>query len=100
MGFKSFTRSVEQLRPDPRYQNRLIAKFINCLMYEGKKSVAIRQFYGALDIIAKKVKDGKPHKPLAGDEGKCIGCHSPHETPYPLKGLDRSVRISRGLETV
>ena len=60
MGFKSFTRSVEQLRPDPRYQNRLIAKFINCLMYEGKKSVAMRQFYGALDIIAKKVKDAPP----------------------------------------
>ncbi len=60
MGFKSFTHSVAQLRPDPRYQNRLIAKFINCLMYEGKKSVASRQFYGALDIIAKKVKDASP----------------------------------------
>ncbi len=60
MGFKSFTRSVEQLRPDPRHQNRLIGKFINCLMYEGKKAVATRQVYGAMDIIAKKVKDAQP----------------------------------------
>ncbi len=60
MGFKSFTHSVEQLRPDARFQNRLVSKFINCLMYEGKKSVASRQLYGAFDIIAKKVKDASP----------------------------------------
>ena len=60
MGFKAFTRSVEQLRPDPRYQNKLISKFINCLMYEGKKGVATRQLYGALEIIANKVKDASP----------------------------------------
>jgi len=60
MGFKAFTRSVDQLRPDPRYQNKLISKFINCLMHEGKKGVATRQFYGALEIIANKVKDASP----------------------------------------
>jgi small subunit ribosomal protein S7 len=60
MGYKKWTRSVEQLRPDARYNNVLVSKFINCLMYEGKKSVATRVFYDAMDIVAKRVKDAEP----------------------------------------
>ena len=37
-----------------------LSKFINCLMWDGKKSVAQRLFYSALDEIEKKVKDHKP----------------------------------------
>ena len=54
---KKFTASAEQLKPDPVYDNKLASKFINCLMYDGKKSVAQRLFYGALDIISKEIKD-------------------------------------------
>jgi len=39
---------------DPRYNDKVISKFINCLMESGKKSVAQSVFYGALDVIAKK----------------------------------------------
>ncbi|GMV98258.1 MAG: 30S ribosomal protein S7 [Phycisphaerae bacterium] len=60
MAFKRFTRSDEQLRPDPRFDSKLVSKFINCLMYDGKKSVATRLFYEAMDVIAKKVKDAQP----------------------------------------
>ncbi len=60
MGFKKWTASVEQLRPDARYDSKLVAKFVNCMMWAGKKSVATRVFYDALDIIAKKIKDAKP----------------------------------------
>ncbi len=60
MGFKKWTRSVEQLHPDPRYNSKLVSKFVNCLMLDGKKSVAIRVFYDAMDIIAKRVKDSNP----------------------------------------
>ncbi|HOB74738.1 MAG TPA: 30S ribosomal protein S7 [Phycisphaerae bacterium] len=60
MAYKRFTKSDEQLRPDPRYNSKLVSKFINCLMYDGKKSVATRLFYDAMDIIAKKVKDVPP----------------------------------------
>lgn len=60
MAFKRFTKSDDQLRPDPRYNNKLVSKFINCLMYDGKKSVATRIFYDAMDIIEKKVKDAAP----------------------------------------
>lgn len=57
MAFKKFTASVRQLEPDPRYNSRLVSKFINCLMWQGKKSTAQRIFYGAMDQIAEKVKE-------------------------------------------
>jgi len=60
MGYKRWTSSVEQLRPDARYNSKLVSKFVNNLMYDGKKSVATRVFNDALDIIAKKVKDVPP----------------------------------------
>jgi len=56
MARKKFTSSSEQLKPDPRFDSKLVAKFINCLMLDGKKSVAQRAFYDAMDIIAKKAK--------------------------------------------
>lgn len=51
------TASRESLRPDPKYQSLLAGKFINCLMYDGKKSTAQSVFYNALDVIAEKVTD-------------------------------------------
>ncbi|MBT9131766.1 30S ribosomal protein S7 [candidate division NPL-UPA2 bacterium Unc8] len=42
--------------PDSRYNNYLVAKFINCLMRKGKKSVAETIFYSSLDLIEKKTK--------------------------------------------
>ncbi len=62
MGFKRFTHSTKQLKPDARYQSVLISKFVNCLMLDGKKSVALRVFYDAMDIIAAKIKDTPPNE--------------------------------------
>ena len=42
---------------DPIYKNRLIAKFINRVMRDGKKSVAQREVYAALDLIKQKEED-------------------------------------------
>jgi small subunit ribosomal protein S7 len=42
--------------PDPRYGDKLVAKFINTMMSEGKKSVTEGIFYGSLDIITAKTK--------------------------------------------
>jgi len=44
---------VRQVLPDPRYQDVVVTKFVNALMKGGKKSVAEKIFYGALDIIEK-----------------------------------------------
>lgn len=54
---KKFTNSVKQLKPDATYQSKLVSKFVNCLMLKGKKSVANRVFYDAMDIISKRIKD-------------------------------------------
>jgi small subunit ribosomal protein S7 len=54
------TASEQTLRPDPKYGSILASKFINSMMWDGKKSVAQRVFYDALDVIAKKVKDAEP----------------------------------------
>ncbi len=40
--------------PDPKHKDLVVAKFINCLMYEGKRSVAEKILYDALDVLAKK----------------------------------------------
>jgi small subunit ribosomal protein S7 len=60
MGAKSYTSAIEQLKPDPVYGSLLLSKFINCLMYDGKKATAQRVVYGAFKIIEQRVKDMKP----------------------------------------
>jgi small subunit ribosomal protein S7 len=60
MGAKSYTSAIEQLKPDPVYGSLLLSKFINCLMYDGKKATAQRVVYGAFKIIEQRVKDAKP----------------------------------------
>lgn len=54
------TASATTLKPDPRYHNKLASKFINCLMWQGKKATAQRIFYGALDQIKKRMADADP----------------------------------------
>ena len=48
------------LQPDFRYQSILVTKFINNLMSCGKKSTATTEFYNAMDISSKKIKDHSP----------------------------------------
>ena len=43
--------------PDPKYNSALVSKFINGLMRDGKKSVARRIFYGAMDLLEKRAKE-------------------------------------------
>ncbi len=57
MAYKKFTASEEMLKPDGRYNSKLVSKFINCLMWDGKKAVAQKVFYTAMDEIKKKMKD-------------------------------------------
>ena len=48
---------VRTVLPDPKFADQTLAKFINVLMLDGKKSVAERIVYGALDQVAAKLKD-------------------------------------------
>ena len=52
------TASDQMLKPDPVYGSKLASKFINCLMWQGKKATAQRIFYGALDQMKKRLGEG------------------------------------------
>ncbi|HJP13292.1 MAG: 30S ribosomal protein S7 [Nitrospinota bacterium] len=43
--------------PDPKFHDRLVTRFVNSLMIQGKKSLAERVFYNAMDIIEEKMKE-------------------------------------------
>jgi small subunit ribosomal protein S7 len=45
-----------EIAPDPKFKNEVVSKFMNSVMYEGKKSVAEQIVYGAFDIIQSKTK--------------------------------------------
>ena len=83
---KKFTASATQLKPDPVYHSKLVAKFINCLMLDGKKNTAQKVFYDAMKIVEGRVKDTPPlevfetaiDKTHAGSEVKaCRWCKLP-----------------------
>jgi small subunit ribosomal protein S7 len=57
---RKFTASRDKLRPDPRFGSKLASKFINCLMHSGKKSVAQHVFYGAMDLIERRISGENP----------------------------------------
>ena len=45
------------LLPDPRFNDQLVTRFVNMMMWDGKKSVAFRVFYDAIDIVEEKKSD-------------------------------------------
>jgi len=47
-----------EILSDSRYNNKLVAKFINCMMYDGQKMVASQSFYEALDVLGQKHGEG------------------------------------------
>jgi small subunit ribosomal protein S7 len=51
------------LLPDPKFNDQLVTRFVNMLMWSGKKSTAFKIFYDALDIVESKKQD-KDKSPL------------------------------------
>jgi small subunit ribosomal protein S7 len=45
------------LLPDPRFNDQLVTRFVNMMMWDGKKSVAFKVFYDAIDIVEAKKAD-------------------------------------------
>jgi small subunit ribosomal protein S7 len=52
---KEISRRI--IAPDPKYRSSLVSKFINGLMCEGKKNIARKIFYDAMDLIEKRSKE-------------------------------------------
>ncbi len=68
-----------EILPDPRFGDLILSKFINCVMEEGKKSVAEGIVYGALEILDEKAKavqveegEGDAGKQGAGSRGLLV----------------------------
>lgn len=45
------------LLPDPKFNDQLVTRFVNMMMWDGKKSVAFKVFYDAIDIVEEKKQD-------------------------------------------
>ncbi len=54
------TKAEQQLKPDPKFDSKVLSRFINSIMLDGKKSVAQRVVYSALDEIEKRTKGDPP----------------------------------------
>ena len=52
----------KEVKPDPKFNNKIVSKCINNLMLQGKKAISERIFYEALEIIKKKTKEEEPIK--------------------------------------
>ena len=54
------TAEKRAILPDPKFHDMLVSRFVNCLLRQGKKSLAERMLYSALDTIKEKVADEEP----------------------------------------
>lgn len=59
---KKFDSTERFITGDPRYDNIVVAKFINSVMLAGKKSTAEKIVYRAFDLIGKRIKDAEPQE--------------------------------------
>ena len=101
---KRFTASATQLKPDPKFSSILASKFVNCLMHDGKKSVAQRVFYDALDVIGERVSGEEPIevftaavenvKPMIEVRSKRVG-GATYQVPTPVNPKRRQTLAIR-----
>ena len=94
-----------KILPDPKFGSELLAKFINVVMVDGKKSVSEAIVYGALDIIAEKTK--KDHlvifeealdhiRPTVEVKSRRVG-GSTYQVPVEVRTVRRNALAMRGL---
>ncbi len=63
-------RSTEVfLKPDVVYGSKLISKIVNCIMRKGKKSLAEKAVYGAMEVVKKRLPDKEPIEVLEAAVG-------------------------------
>ena len=80
------TKSEEQLRPDPRYHSKVLSRFINCIMLDGRKTAAERVVYDAMDEI-------RAHPSV----GTAVLTHEPNDLGAVAdRGRGRGRRFPRG----
>tara|TARA_B100000945_G_scaffold243078_1_gene199299 strand:- start:279 stop:764 length:486 start_codon:yes stop_codon:yes gene_type:complete len=95
------------LLPDPRFNDQLVTRFVNMMMWNGKKSVAFKIFYDAIDVVESKNKgEGEDKKPAIDIWKDALSNVMPHvevrsrrvggatfQIPSPIRS-DRKISIA------
>jgi len=95
------------LLPDPRFNDQLVTRFVNMMMWNGKKSVAFKIFYDAIDVVeAKNTGEGEDKKPAIEIWKEALSNVMPHvevrsrrvggatfQIPSPIRS-DRKISIA------
>ena len=118
MAFKKFTVSAARLAPDPKFHSKLVTKFINSIMMDGKKTAASKVFYEAMDLVSKKITDVPPLeifekavqnvKPLIEVRSKRVGganyqvpmqVNSKRQLSLAIRWMREAIRAGKGSPT-
>ena len=95
------------ITPDPKYRSRTVAKFVNNLMHDGKKTVAYSVFYDALDVVEQRGRDNpldtfelalRNVTPVLEVKARRVG-GSTYQVPIEIRGDRRRALAMRWLIT-
>jgi small subunit ribosomal protein S7 len=95
-------------KPDPKYNNLLVGRFIGQIMWDGKRSIAEKVVYGAFDVIHERTKKGglnvfeqaiKNVSPLLELKSRRIGGAN-YQVPIPVSGERRQTLAIRWIREV
>ena len=94
-----------KILPDPKFKSELLAKFINVLMQDGKKSIAEKIIYKALDVVAEKKSEDHLHiletalenvRPAVEVKSRRVG-GSTYQVPCEVRPVRRNALAMRWL---
>ena len=94
-----------KILPDPRYGDRVLAKFVNCMMLQGKKSIAEKIIYDSFDMIENRTKEEPLRlfkraienvKPSVEVKSRRVG-GSTYQVPVEIRGDRRTALAFRWL---
>lgn len=98
-------KHVKQWKPDPRYGNELVGRFIGNIMKDGKRSTAEKVMYNSFDVIHERTKKGglnvfeqaiKNISPLLELKSRRVGGAN-YQVPIPVSGERRQTLAMRWL---
>ncbi len=106
MAGKYYRSFAHLLKPDPVYNDLDVAKFISCIMHDGKRTIAERLFYDALKIIGERITEREPIevfrqaidniKPMVEVRSKRVGGAN-YQVPVEVNGKRRRTLAFRWL---
>jgi len=98
---------VRNIDPDPKYGSKVVAKFVNRMMLKGKKSVSLRNVYGAMDFVGQKsgkdplevfLKAVDNVKPMVEVKSRRVG-GSTYQVPVEVRDVRKEALAMRWIIT-